>query len=109
MKPLPIWAPEPSGDILAALRAAKAQIHTDILITPVKAVPGSPGRVLAFGSPPPWLCDYALIGQVVPERIKPALEWALGLREDDRPMTVLRKMQQIFGSETREVNNEHAH
>lgn len=106
MKPLPIYPSVPSGDTLAALKSAKQQIPDAPLVQPVKAVPGSPGRILAIGSPPPWLCDYALVGEPTPERLKPALEWALGLKEDDRAMTILKKLQHIFGPETREIFND---
>lgn len=106
MIPLPIYPSVPSGDILAALKVAKAQIPDAPTVQPVRAVPGSPGRILAIGSPPPFLCDYALVGEPTPERLQIALEWVLGLREDSRGMTVLKKLQQIFGPETVEVFDE---
>lgn len=104
--PLAIWPSVPTGGALAALKQAKQQIPDAPLVSPVRAVPGSPGRVLAIGERPPFLCDYALVAEATPERIKPALEWVLGLREDERGMTVLKKLKQIFGPETTEVTRE---
>lgn len=103
---LPLYPSVPSGEILAALKVAKEQIPEAPLVQPVRAVYGSPGRVLAIGQQPPFLCDYALVGEPTVERLQIALEWVLGLREDSRGMTVLKKMQQIFGSETVEVTDE---
>ena len=103
---LPIWPAPPTGAGLTALKTAKQQIPNAPLVTPVRAVPGSPGRILALGERPPFLCDYALVAEPTPERIKPTLEWVLGLREDERGMTVLKKLQQLFGPETKEITDE---
>ena len=103
MKLLPLWPSVPIGGALAALKQAKQQIPDAPLIQPVRAVPGSPGRVLAIGTPPPFLCDYALVETSTSPGLQKALEWTLGLREDERGMTVLKKLQQIFGAETMEI------
>lgn len=59
--PLPVY-PYPLTDAqLAILKQAKASIDTDVLVVPVEAHPGSPGRVLSFGVRPPWLCKCAPI------------------------------------------------
>lgn len=100
---LPIWPAPPTGAGLTALKTAKQQIPDAPLVTPVRSVPGSPGRVLAIGTPPPFLCDYALVETSTSPGLQKALEWTLGLREDERGMTVLKKLQQIFGAETREI------
>lgn len=106
MKLLPLWPSVPTGGALAALKQAKQQIPDAPLIQPVRAVPGSPGRVLAIGTPPPFLCDYALVETSTSPGLQKALEWTLELCEDERGMTVLKKLQQIFGAETREITDE---
>lgn len=87
------------------IKTAKEKIDCNFKVQLCKAVPGSPGRVLAIGSKPPFLCDYALVQQPTVERLQAALEWILELREDTRGMTILKKMKQIFGEETIEVTD----
>jgi hypothetical protein len=101
--PLPIYPSKPTGDDLAMLRAAKEQVVTDTLVKPVKALPGSPGRIIALREKPGWLCDYAYIPNPNPASMKSALEWALGLTEDARGITVIRTLREIFGPAVREV------
>ena len=45
----------------ALLRRAKAALNIQLKIFPTPAVPGSPGRVLAFGAVPPWFAESVLI------------------------------------------------
>lgn len=54
--PLPIYPWEPSPERMQLIREAKGRIDTPIKIVPVQAAYGSPGRVLCFGSLPPFLC-----------------------------------------------------
>ena len=101
--PLPIYPSKPTGDDLAMLRVAKEQVVTDTLVKPVKAIPGSSGRIIALRDKPNWLCDYAYIPNPNPDSMKAALEWALGLTEDARGVTIIRTLREIFGPEVREV------
>jgi hypothetical protein len=101
--PLPIYPSKPTGDDLAMLKEAKAKVGTDILIQPVRAVRGSPGRVIALRERPDWICDYAYIPNPNQQSMKEALEWALGLREDSRAITVVRTLREIFGDGIKEL------
>jgi hypothetical protein len=101
--PLPIYPSKPTGDDLAMLKEAKAKVGTDILIQPVRAVHGSPGRVIALREKPHWICDYAFIPNPNPQSMKEALEWALGIKEDGRAITVVRTLREIFGDGVREL------
>ena len=101
--PLPIYPSKPTGDDLAMLKAAKEQVVTTSLIKPVKAVPGSPGRIIALCDKPNWICEYAYIPNPNPDSMKAALEWALGLTEDSRGVTVIKTLREIFGPGVREV------
>ena len=65
---------------LQAIRAAKAAMAVDYLIEPSPAVPGAPGRTLAFGSIPEFVCECVVISQANvdnPEVIARALECVL--------------------------------
>lgn len=75
----------------------------DFLVTPVKAVPGSPGRILAIGEKPPFVCDYALVAKPTVESIKNALEWVLGDHDDPRARTVVQVLEEIFGNGVKEI------
>ena len=101
--PLPIYPNKPVGAELEMIKQAKAMISTDILVQPVRAVHGSPGRVIALRERPHWICDYAYIPNPNVNSLKEAIEWALEIKEDPRGVTVLRTLKEIFGEATREL------
>ena len=101
--PLPVWPQKPQEPILAMLKQAKAQLQTSILISPERAVPGSPGRVLAIGSKPNFLCDYAYVANPTVESLTQALAWCLHLKEDVRGVTIARMLSEIMGGEVKEI------
>jgi hypothetical protein len=53
--PLPIHPWPMSAERTQLLQQAKARIDTPIKVIPVQAAYGSPGRVLCFGSLPPFI------------------------------------------------------
>jgi hypothetical protein len=59
--PLPVYPWPLTAERSMLLRRAKAELDLPFLIQPVEAVPGSPGRVIAFGGLPPFLCEVAMI------------------------------------------------
>jgi hypothetical protein len=101
--PLPIYPSKPTGDDLAMLKEAKAKVGTGILVQPVRAVQGSPGRILALRERPGWICDYAYLPEPTVDSMKEALEWVLNLKEDSRGITVIRTLKEIFGQGTTEI------
>lgn len=103
--PLPIYPSAPTGDDLSALKKAKAKIHTDTLIKPVRALPKSPGRIIAIRQKPNFLCDYAFIENPTPETLQPALEWVLGKNETFQYHGVITTLQEIFGAGVEEITN----
>lgn len=103
--PLPVWPQKPEGQTLEMLKQAKQQLQTSLLISPERAAPGSPGRVLAIGSKPNFLCDYAYVAEPTVESLTAALSWCLGLKEDARGVTIGRMLSEIMGGEVREVDD----
>lgn len=101
--PLPVYPHKPTGADLEAIRKAKAMIDTDVLIKPVKALPRSPGRVLALREKPNFACDFALISDTRPQILKPALEWVLGLNEEYEGHSVITMLREIFGESVKEI------
>ena len=85
------------------IKEAKALVNTDALVKPVRAVNGSPGRILAIGEKPDWICEYAYIKEPSTQSFKEALEWILEIREDPRGVTVIRTLREIFGPDVQEL------
>jgi len=103
LRPLPVYPRKPQGQDLQLLKEAKALLQTSLLIQPVDAVPGSPGRILALRESPNFLCDHALVRNPTVESVKAALEYCLGLNDDPRATTVLKMLKETFGEETTEI------
>lgn len=119
MHDLFIWHLDGPAD-LAPVKAAKAALDVDFQVRPI-AMPINGNsvpmleqfnyltdRVLAVGSRPPFLCDYALTSErTSPEGWQRALRWVLGVEpEDPKATTVLDTLTSIFGPGTREVSQE---
>lgn len=104
MIPLPIYPGLPSSEVMGMIKEAKAQVGTSALIKPVRAVKGSPGRILAIGEKPEWICEYAYVENPSTQSFKEALEWILEMREDPRGITVTRMLKEIFGPGVRELH-----
>ena len=95
---------KPHGNFLAALKEAKSKIDTGLLMKPVKAVPGTPARIIAVGETPHWICEHVWISDPEDtECLKEALEWGLGLKYDVEVFTVLRIMRKILGNGVEEI------
>lgn len=63
---------------MALLRDAKAALKTDVKVIPVEALPGTGGRILAFGQVPPFCCESVLIKSIdSAESIARALDFFL--------------------------------
>ena len=103
MIPLPIYPGLPSSEVMGMIKEAKAQVGTNTLIKPVRAVKGSPGRILAIGEKPEWICEYAYVENPSTQSFKEALEWILEIREDPRGITVIRTLREIFGPGVQEL------
>lgn len=101
--PLPVYPKKPTGDDLEAIRVAKSMLDTDMLIRPSQALRRSPGRILALREKPDFACEFALISDITPENIKPALEWILGLNESYEGYTIIKMLKEIFGESVQEI------
>jgi hypothetical protein len=100
---LAVYPSKPAGADLEAFRAAKASMGIERLIQPVRAVQGSPFRIIALRERPEFICDYALVKNPTPASIRAAMEWALSESSDSRATTVLDMLKEIFGEGIREL------
>lgn len=98
--PLPIH-PAPTEAQAASIRAAKAALALPFTVQIVAAVPGAGLRVLALGTAPPWLCDYALVTD--PANLEAALKWVLSDEVDPRASLVIDQLRSVFGTNVTEV------
>lgn len=104
---LTIWCPEATDATLSAVKAAKVSLGTSTLVKLVQAVPGSPGRVLAIGSPPPFACEWLGVKDTTDlQKLAHVVAWVIHEATDDRSRDELDFLKGIFGNETREITNE---
>jgi hypothetical protein len=101
--PLPVYPVKPEGELLGMIKQAKAAIQTSTLLQPVRAVHGSPGRILAISEKPDWVCEYAYVERPNVKSLKEAMEWILGITEDPRGVTLIKVMREIFGPGVKDV------
>lgn len=101
--PLPVYPRKPTGENLELIKIAKQSLSVNFKIQVCDAVPGSPGRVLAIGSKPNFLCEYAYVANPTVESLTQALAWCLHLKEDVRGVTIARMLSEIMGGEVKEI------
>lgn len=84
-----LWGSPPTPAAWKALSAARVSLGLEDKIEPARALQGSPGRILAIGKHPDWLCEYAYLMDLnTPDSTAHALGWCFGLDEfDDTPST----------------------
>lgn len=81
---LPIlFAEAPTPDEWAKLGAARVALGHEEQIRPARALPGSPGRILAVGVMPDWICEYGYVKNLDDPKLQSALGWCLGMNEHD--------------------------
>lgn len=111
MRDLYIWSQEHPVD-LAPIKAAKAKLALDFQVRPVAVteasdLPAWESRVLAIGSRPPFLCDYALTTpRTSEEGWLRAVVWVLGRNDDPKATYILDTLTAAFGPGVREISPE---
>lgn len=102
---LPIWTEDYAAVDMDRIKRAKAGLELAYVVYPRHATTGGEyDRVLAVGSRPPYVCDYALISERSDHAgVTAALRWVLGEVEDDRATTMADVLSAIFGGSVREI------
>lgn len=107
--PLPVFPWPISEARMALLKEAKARIDIPIRVVPVEAAYGSPGRVLAFGLTPPFICKTAPIApqnvQNV-DSIENALRFWLSPWSDERLFDEAHWLSNVMGCDVTLVAEE---
>jgi hypothetical protein len=104
---LPLWyAPGFQEIDMAPIREAKAQLNLPFKVKPVPMRNDIDERVLAIGSKPKFLCDYALwSGRTGAAGLTAALAWVLSDEDDPRATTIEDTLRSIMPG-TREIPQE---
>lgn len=103
-----IWSDQrPTGPEMDKLKAAKKATGVDFSVLPRRAFPGCGGRVLAVGTEPTWLADYALVDNYDDPKLEKALKWVLlgdeVLGEIPGPRRILDQLKDVFGPGVKEI------
>ena len=110
LRPLPILTPGrelPTGDALAALRAAKQATGYSGMVLPVQAVQGSPAPILAVGCYPDWLTTFAHVPDFSDVgRLTAALRAILVDNEDPRLGDETYLLSRWFGAPVKRLEDE---
>lgn len=94
--PLAHWPQQLTEAQTNAIRAAKAQIQTEVKVLLTPATPGCPTRVLSLAGRPPFVCDVAIVrphGDV-----KAAMEWILFDGPVERGYSVASYLSDLLGA-----------
>lgn len=95
------------GDFMGRIKAAKNVLLKGELVQPHTAVPGSPGRVLAYAAAPNFACDYVVVNQnTSDDGLLDAMAVALDMMDDPRMVTVERWLSKTLGAEVKEREDE---
>lgn len=101
MRLLPIlWGKPPAEQDWRRLGDARIAIGYPDKIMPARAVHGSPGRVLAIGAEPDWLCEFIRVDDTLDApKLEFALKWALEAEEGLDGEDVAEKLASWMGVE----------
>jgi hypothetical protein len=89
-------------------KRAFMSLELPFAVQPVGAVVGEPGRVLALGALPPFVCDCAPVSDPTSfDSVRNAIRWVLTAPPgDENGYLTLDYLRSIFGPETRELEPE---
>lgn len=106
--PLAVYPWDSPPEVIETVKRALASLRLPLAIEIVKANPGEPGRILALGSIPPFVCDCAPVTDPTNEEsVRNAIRWVLTAPEgDENGWMVLDYLRQAFGPETRFLGEE---
>lgn len=100
---LPIWPwPVPSA-AMSKIRAAKESLNIERKVRPARAVAGSPGITLAFGSAPKHICEFVFCRNVHSPNLRDRVSVALTGEGEARVFGAEDLLSHWFGGTVKEV------
>lgn len=86
------------------IRDIKKEVMPNELIQPSRAVPGTPGRVLAWEKVPDFACDYALINEnTSDEGLEAAFKHVMHIEDHPKGVTMAQWLENVIDGPIREV------
>lgn len=86
------------------IKVIKKELMPDELIQPSKAVPGTPGRVLAWEKIPDFACDYALINDgTTREGLVAAFKHVMHITDHPKGVTMAGWLENVIDGPIREI------
>lgn len=106
--PLAVYPWDAPPEVVDTVRSALASLRLPFVTEIVKANPGEPGRILALGAIPPFVCDCAPVTNPLNEdSVRNAIRWVLTAPPgDENGYLVLDYLQAAFGPGTRFLGEE---
>lgn len=90
--------------IMDEIKVIKKEVMPDELIQPSRAVPGTPGRVLAWESVPDFACDYALINDGTSRTgLVAAFKHVMHIEDHPKGVTMAGWLENVIDGPIREV------
>lgn len=90
--------------IMDEIKIIKKEVMPDELIQPSRAVPGTPGRVLAWESVPDFACDYALINDGTSRAgLVAAFKHVMHVEDHPKGVTMAQWLENVIDGPIREV------
>lgn len=99
------WGSAPTAQDWRRLSVARVSLGILEKIEPARALQGSPGRILAIGARPDWLCDFAYVESTEDPGLKDALGWCFEMNDYDRTPSDADQLSAWFGLEVKEVES----
>lgn len=103
VRPLP-YLGEPTPEDWGKVREAKRNTNLDFMVKPIRAS-WDHWRVLAFGTKPAMICDYALATpNTTISGYQAILNWLYGVTDDPRPTTAAQMLSRVFSAPVKEID-----
>lgn len=105
--PLPLVIDHaPTEADITAVKAAIDKVGLDVGVRPVTAVAGGADRVIAIGTTPSFITEYAFIPSTQSAGLPNAIKWALSDAVDPRAITMAEMLSEVLGCEVTELEPE---
>jgi len=92
--------------VMDRIKAIKQEVMPDELIQPSRAVPGTPGRVLAYGNVPDFACDYALINEHTSDAgLKAAFMHVMHIANHPKGVSMAQWLENVIDGPIREIED----
>lgn len=105
--PLPLVIDHaPTQADISAVKSAIDKVGLEVGVRPVTAVAGGADRVIAIGTTPDFITDYAYLPSTESKGLPNAIKWALSTDVDPRAITMADMLSEVLGCDVVELEPE---